>query len=142
LLKLKQKSNDDGPPLNIDGKLFEDYQSIAKIFYTYFTNATNKKSVNNSLVMNLALNYSYLYQVFIKPFPHIKLTPVSIKEISKIIKYLTWKNSHGYDEIPIKICIPFIICPLTYICNKMLSTSIFPTQLKYLQISPVFKKRQ
>jgi hypothetical protein len=65
--------------------------------------------------MNLALNY--LYQVFVRPFPHIKLTPVSTKEISETIKSLTWNNSHGYDEIPIKIlkiCLPFIISPLTY----------------------------
>jgi hypothetical protein len=52
------------------------------------------------MTMNFALNY--LYQVFTRPFPHIKLTPVSTKEISEIIKSLKWKNSHGYDEIPQK----------------------------------------
>jgi hypothetical protein len=71
--------------------------------------------VNNSLTMNLALHY--LYKVFIRLFPHIKLTPVTTKEISEIIKSLKWKNSHGYDEIPVrilKISLPFIISPLTY----------------------------
>jgi len=57
--------------------------------------------VSNSLTMNLALNY--LCKVFIRPFPHIKLMPVTTKEISEIIKSLKWKNSHGYDEIPIRI---------------------------------------
>jgi hypothetical protein len=97
--------------------------------------------VNYPVTMNLAL--TYLYQVFNRPFSHIKLTPVSTKEISEIIKSLKLKNSHGYDEIPIsilKISLPFIISPLTYICNKSLSTGIFPTQLKYSQIHPVFKK--
>jgi hypothetical protein len=42
--------------------------------------------VNNSVTMNLALNY--LYKVFISPFPDIKLTPVTTKEISEIIKSL------------------------------------------------------
>jgi hypothetical protein len=59
----------------------------------------------------------------------IKLTPVSTREFSEIIKSLKWKNSHGYD-IPIKILtisLPYIISPLTYICNKLLSTGIFPT---------------
>ena len=51
--------------------------------------------------MNTALNY--LYQVFTRPFPNIKLTPVTTTEISGIIKSLKWKNSHGYDEIPIRI---------------------------------------
>jgi len=97
--------------------------------------------VNNSVTMNLALNY--LYKVFIRPFPHIKLTPVTTKEISEIIKSLKWKNSHGYDKIPVrilKISLPFIISPLTYICNKSLCTGIFPTRLKYSQINPIFKK--
>jgi len=56
--------------------------------------------------------------VFIRPFANIKLTPVSTKEISEIIKSLKWKNSHDYDEIPIKILkisLPFIISPLTFI---------------------------
>ena len=54
-------------------------------------------------------------------FPSIKLTPVSTKEIREIINSLKWKNSHGYDEIPIKILkisLPYIESPLTYICNK------------------------
>jgi len=41
--------------------------------------------------------------VFIIPFPNIKLTPVSTKEVGEKIKSLKWKNSHGHDEIPIKI---------------------------------------
>jgi len=127
LLRRKQKSNDNGPPLNIDGKTFQGCQSIANIFNTYFTNITDKMPVNNSMTMNIAINY--LYKVFIRPFPHIKLTPVTTKEISEIIKSLKWKNSHGYDEIPVRILnisLPFIISPLTYICNKS-STGIFPT---------------
>jgi hypothetical protein len=35
---------------------------------------------------------------------------------------------------------PFILSPLTYVCNKSLSLGIFPTRLKYSQISPIFKK--
>jgi len=75
-------------------------------------------SVNNSKTMNRALNY--IFQMFIRLFPHIKLTPLSTKEISEIIKSLKWKNSHGYDEIPIKILkvsLPFIISPLIYVVS-------------------------
>ena len=66
--------------------------------------------------MNSALNY--LYQVFTRPFTHIKLTPISTREISEIIKSLKWKYSHGYNEILIKILkisLPFILSPLTYV---------------------------
>ena len=101
------------------------------------------KCLNNSMSMNLALNC--VCQVFIRLLPHIKLTPVSTKEISEIIKSLKWKNSHGFDEITIKILkisLPFIVSPLTFLCNKSSSTGIFHTQLKYSQINPIFKKRQ
>ena len=56
----------------------------------------------------------------------MKILPINWKcattyEINKIIKSLTTKNSYGYDEIPrkiVKLSAPFIISPLTYICNK------------------------
>ena len=35
---------------------------------------------------------------------------------------------------------PFIVSPLTYICNRMLSTGIFPDRLKFSEIKPIYKK--
>jgi Notch-like protein len=73
----------------------------------------------------------------------MQLVPVTSKEIKDIFKSLKWKNSHGYDEIPLrilKISLPFIISPLTYICNKSLYTGLFPSHLKYSLIIPIFKK--
>jgi hypothetical protein len=52
-------------------------------------------------------------------------------------------NSCGYDEIPVKIVklsAPFIISPLTHICNKSLSAGVFPERLNYARIRPVHKK--
>ena len=49
----------------------------------------------------------------------------------------------GYDEITtevLKISSPFIVSPLTYICNRMLSTGTFPYRLKYSEIKPIYKK--
>jgi hypothetical protein len=45
------------------------------------------------------------------------------KEIKDIVRLLKWKSSHGYDEIPqnvLKISLPFILSPLTYMFNKSL----------------------
>jgi hypothetical protein len=53
------------------------------------------------------------------------------------------KNSHGYDGISTKVLkssIPYISSPLTYICNRMSSSGIFPTRLKFCEIKPIFKK--
>jgi len=88
---------------------------------------------------------SYLINNFNNAFPNIIWKYASTYEMSKIVESLKSKNSCGYDEIPVKIVkqsTPFIISPLTYICNKSLSTGTFPDRLKYALIQPVHKKRQ
>ena len=67
----------------------------------------------------------------------------STKETEEIIKFLKPKNSSGYDGITtklIKISTSFISSPLTYICNKSLSSGIFPDRMKYAVVKPLFKK--
>ena len=52
------------------------------------------------------------------------------------------KNSHGYDEISVnmlKFSSPYISSPLCHICNKMLSSGIFPERLKYAVVTPTLK---
>jgi len=36
--------------------------------------------------------------------------------------------------------INYISSSLTYICNRILFTGIFPTRLKYAEVKPIFKK--
>ena len=46
----------------------------------------------------------------------------------------------GYDEIMteiLKISIPFIVSPLMYIRNRMLTTGIFLDRLKFSEIKPI-----
>ena len=73
---------------------------------------------------------------------NMKLKNTTTDETGKIIKELKSKESYGYDEITkiIKISSPFIISPLTYICNRMLSTGTFPDRLKFSEIKPIYKK--
>jgi hypothetical protein len=80
---------------------------------------------------------------FNNTFPNINWKQASTYEISKIVESLKSKNSCGYDEIPVKILklsAPFIISPLTYICNKSFSAGAFPERLKYALIWPIYKK--
>ena len=82
-------------------------------------------------------------QSFKNPFPIINLKSTTTKEIKNIIKSLKPKNSSGYDGIStklIKICSPFISSPLAHICNKSLSSRIFPDCLIYAIVKPLFKK--
>ena len=68
---------------------------------------------------------------------------VTSKEIENVVKSLKPKGSHGYDEIPtkiLKLSIPYILSPLTYLRNLMISTGTFPTPLKFAEIKPLHKK--
>jgi len=76
-------------------------------------------------------------------FSNFKLVPLSTKDIRNIIKSLNTKNSHGYDKVStklLKLSSPFILSPLTHICNKSLALGIFLDRLKYSEIKPLFKK--
>jgi hypothetical protein len=106
------KSNHTIVLINIDGKLCSNNHIIASTFNNYFISLPDKVSINNSKQINKSPNVSYIYEVFIQPFPNIKLTSITTKEIKDIIKSLQWKNSQGYDEIPLrilKISMPFIV---------------------------------
>ena len=84
-----------------------------------------------------------MYDVFKQPIPSIKLKFVSPKETEDVVSSLKTKDSHGYDRISIKILkqsIPYILSPLTYICNLMISTGIFPTGLKSVEIKLLYQK--
>jgi len=75
--------------------------------------------------------------------PPLVFKSFSTKEITQIIKSLKTKNSSGYDEINtklLKISVNYICSPITHICNKSISTGIFPERLKFSIIKPLFKK--
>ena len=94
-------------------------------------------SANDPMTNNVAENdanfLTYRHQIFTKPFRNIMLTPVTTREITETIKSIKWKNLYGYDEITIKILkirLPFIISPLTYIIYGHFSFTIeiFPNK--------------
>jgi Notch-like protein len=136
----KQEATDNLPPY-VDGKLYKDHYELANMFNEYFINATTNTYADNSTNNPTAI--SNLYSVYRETFPQIQMASVTTKEIKEIIKSLPCKNSSGYDEIPLrilKISMPFITSPLTYLCNKSVSKGSFPARLKYSQIIPIFKK--
>jgi Notch-like protein len=60
----------------------------------------------------------------------------------KLLNPKKGKNSNGCDEIStkiLKVSVPYIISPLTYICNKSLSQGVFPDALKFSIVKLIFK---
>ena len=102
-----------------------------------------KVKKDNDEINNDSSHFSYLINNFTTTFPNIIWKHASTYEVCKIIESFKPTNSCGYEEIPVKIVklsAPFIIFPLTYICNISLSAGAFPERLKYALIRPVHKK--
>ncbi|GFG35144.1 hypothetical protein Cfor_09631 [Coptotermes formosanus] len=128
----------------VDNEVIINQNKIANTLNSYFLsiadtiNSDNNKHINAS-ISNLI---TYLQNNF-RSFTKINWQYASTYELEKIIKSLKTKNSSGYDEVSnriIKLSSPFIISPLTCICNAILSTGVFPDRLKYAIVKPVFKK--
>jgi hypothetical protein len=134
--------------MEIEGKLTTHHQTIAEKFNTYYI-STADNITNNNQAMNTFDNshkkdpLNYLYSAFQQSFTSIKLENTTTGEIEKIITQLKHKISCGYDKVTTKIlktASPFIVSPLTHICNRMLSTGMFPDRLKYSKIKPIYRK--
>ena len=73
----------------------------------------------------------------------MKLKNTTTHEIDKIIHSIKFNDSSGYDEISsriLKISAPYVLSPLTFIFNKILSTGVFPERLKFSDVKPLYKK--
>jgi len=128
--------------MQIDGNITTHYQTKAEKFNHYYVcvagNINNNKSTTDNSNKINPLNY--LCSAFKQYFTNITVKNTTMYEIEKIIKGLKSKKSCGYDELSariLKISSPFIVSPLTYICNRMLTTGTFPDRLKFLEIRHV-----
>jgi hypothetical protein len=127
--------------IKINGNLSYNGQTTAESFNKYSVSIAQNLLVNKHKV-NYDNPILYLFKAFTQPFPAIKLKCVSSKGTEDITKSLKIKDSHGYDRITTKILkmsIPYISFPLTYICNRILPSGIFPMKLKFSEIKPIFK---
>jgi hypothetical protein len=131
--------------LKIDNTEITNQNTVANIFNNYFLSiAESLNSGNNKQTNTKEPNpINYLINSFHQPFPKMTWHNASTHEIEKNIKSLKSKNTGGYDEIStriLKLSTPYIISPLTYICNAILNTGTFPDRFKYAIIKPIFKK--
>jgi len=143
--KGRTKSSIDIQSLVINNNIIMNQNKIANIFNNYFLSISDAVNSNNNKHINTSMTnpINYLTNNLKRPFAKISWQYASTYEVEKIIKSLRTKNTCGYDEISnriIKLTAPFIISPLTYICNAVLSTGVFPDRLKYAVVKPILKK--
>jgi hypothetical protein len=133
--------------LEMNSVKITDQNAIANSFNKYFVSIADKNTENlesNTPNQGNIMNpIKLMRKNFINHCPKINWSYTSTAEVNRIIKSLKSKNSSGYENIPVKILkmsASFILSPLTYICNKTLSTRKFPDRLKYAIVKPSYKK--
>ena len=136
----KNPSKQNITSICVEGKSTHDGKTIANSFNKHFVSIA-RDMLSTVLKANLSNNHTdalqYLTRPYNQPYPQINIKYVTTKELEKITKTLKIKKSYGYDEITTKVLsssIYYISSPLTYIINRMLSTGIFPTRLKFAEV--------
>ena len=69
------------------------------------------------------------------------LQPVTEEEIMQQVKNAKNKKSKDHDQFDmclVKKIIPYIVKPLTHICNTSLMNGIFPDRMKIARVIPLF----
>ena len=138
-------SLNDVHQLTVEGTHYTNQQHIAEEFNKYFSTVVD--IINSNKLVSPSINtsspYNNLYHIEGNHYSPMIFKTFSTNEIISIIKSLKTKNSFGYDEISpkiLKISANYISSPLPYICNKAISTGVFPDRLKYSLVTPIFRK--
>ena len=120
--------------LTLDKITITNSATIANTFNNYFTSIADSINIakNNASNTNKINPIDYLHKFHGDNINKLIWKPVTTHEIEKIIRNMESKGSCGYDEISsriLKLSSPFIISPLTYICNAALNSGVFPNRL-------------
>ena len=140
--------------------LISDDKVLADTFNTYFTNIVKNLDIKGFTTYDFSYNpnIDYISNIInkFKNHPSIlmikknirtdepfNITPVNAETIEKRISSLDKKKSTPLNNIPTNIIVDNkdIFSPIiTKIYNSSCSLSIFPDDLKYAEVTPVFKK--
>ena len=121
----KQHHPQETKKLTIEGKHLTSQQDIANAFNKYFATIIDKTNSDSDMRHGNPYTYCYFYHHSGDSYPPMVFKTFSTHEITSIIRSIKTKNSSGYDKINIKllkISANYICSPLTYICNKSVST--------------------
>jgi hypothetical protein len=132
--------------MNINDELTDSFQLIVNSFNKYFSTITDKivsetPQYSDNVLQNMN-PLDYLHKIFSQPFPQMQLKSTCINELKEIIKSLKTKihvNMMKFQTKILKVSMPFIVSPLTYISNKSLAMGEFPARFKYAEVRPLFK---
>lgn len=144
--------------LQEDGKIINNPNEICEIFNTYFTSVANNIGFDDSIPPDF-----YTEEGFSAMIDRHRLHPSIIKikenvssdlkftfkcvnypDIVNVIKGFDGKKAQGYDMMPMKLlqkCAPHIAPQLAKLVNNSITENIFPNDLKFAEVSSLFKKK-
>ena len=121
------------------GKSIHGPAEIADDFNEHFSTVAEDISTN---LQTPTVNFEdFLSKIDIKITFYLQ--EINQNDIFKLINKRNTSKATGIDNIPTKllrICADFISLPIAWIFNKSISSRIFPKELQYSKIIPLFKK--
>ena len=145
-MKLDNCQNDI-KSLKINNTITNNPQKIANTFNDYFLNVTDTVIRDiKKITMILRITQTILVTWLKNLAGHVQELIGTMQQLIKLIRLsnpwrlkLIWVWWNPHRKI-LKLSAPFIIFPLTYICNKSLLSCVFPNRTKYAIIKPLYKK--
>ena len=154
----KSASHDNKIILQEDDKIITDTQEICEIFNTYFTSVANNIGFDDSIPPDFDTEDGFSNMIT-KHFRHSSIVKireniscnsvfdfqcVSASDIIQIFKGFDSKKAQGYDMVPMKLLqksAPYIAPVIAKMVNNSISKGNFPGDLKFAEVSSLFKKK-
>ncbi len=154
LISHKQIKKDDSIIISDNGNIINKTPDICKLFNEYFINVTSHIGSDDRLsfddntqscitthrehpsIQRILNNHTINDNDF-----HFE--PVNVSSIQTLLSKLNSKKATGPDMLPAKLlkCGSDIMCyPVSYLLNMCFTQGIFPSTLKYANVSPIYKK--
>ncbi len=124
----------------VDGQMTEDPQIISDDFCKFYS------QVGKKYASKIDPPQKRFSEYMAPPCnSSIFFTPTTPKEIIKIVSKLKSKSSAGHDGISnilLKSIVREISEPLANVFNKSLESGIFPNEMKFAEVIPVYKAKE
>lgn len=135
-LNITSSTNEQDHFTDCVGNTITDKQEIAEAFNSCFIRSIQKlissSKISSDTSPNITNNINSIF-----------LSPVTVNEVTNIIKKVSQKHSSGIDDIPCSILqgiVDIIADPLTSLINMSFADGKFPNELKTSRIIPILKK--
>ena len=153
LISSKSKSNSDSITLKENGSIINDPVSIGNVLNQYYVNITKEIGQQDAIgeceTIQTVLNKHSAHESVMRIKNSIanqtsfSFTLVDENEVCKKLKTLNGKKATGFDKLPpklIKLGAETLCRPIGSLINMSIKQSVFPSMLKYAEVTPIFKK--